>query len=133
MNDRELSPAGSLDVLGFYISTTAQVYSFIHKVSIGDALENLKDIRLTFGFGRYRSVHENTFLRDEGGVNNGFRNFTLFFEIDDPQLSVRPPHFNWEGSYEGLETKMNAEVAILQELGYTVDYKGYMPEHDVLI
>lgn len=125
-----------LDVLAFPILAGVEVLSMNRRRTKKQSIDYLKEIEIEIAFSRHSSSIEKIYLKScEEESNKKFNpsNFTLYFDIKNAEVTANHSHFYFNGSWEGLESELNKEIGILNELGFNINYLGYLKERNLSI
>lgn len=91
-----------LDVLGFPILAGIDVLNMRQERTKKESVNYIKEKEIVIGFSKHSSTVEEAYLKSckgyTGKINS--RNFTLYFDIKDAEITAHSSHFYWNGSPE---------------------------------
>ena len=134
--EQTLEKIKELDVLAFPLLAGVEVLSMRGRRTKKKSIDYLKQKEIEIGFSRHSSSFEKAYLKScEKESNKKFNpcNFTLYFDIKNAEVTANHSHFYWNGSWESLESELKKEIVILNELGFNINYKGYLKERDISV
>ncbi len=130
---KSLEKIKELDVLSFPLLAGVEVLSMRGRRTKKQAVDYLKEKEIGIGFSRYSSSIEKACLKSFGVSSSHASNFTLYFDIKNAEVTANHTHFYRNENWKGLDYELKKEVRVLRELGFNINYKGYLKERDISI
>lgn len=122
-----------LDVLAFPLLAGVEVLSMKRRKTKKQSVDYLKEKEIVIGFSRHSSSIKKAYLKSCGANPSRASNFTLYFDIENAEVTARSSHFYYDGSWKGLDSELKKEIGILNELGFNINYRGYLKERNISI